>query len=183
MNASLVADLVRRFALISLISVGGAGAVLPEVHRQLVGETGWLSAREFSDLFALAQAAPGPNVIAFSLFGWRLAGYAGLAAVTLATLAPAAAVALLVARFDRHPARARWAQRLRRSLAPLAIGFMLASGVLLAEGARLDGAGPLGIAATAGAAVFVIKSRRNPLYAVAASALAFVIAGRIGVIT
>ncbi|MCX7159333.1 MAG: chromate transporter, partial [Proteobacteria bacterium] len=61
--------LIADFAVLSLLSVGGAVSVLPEMHRSLVDVHGWMSGREFSDLFALAQAAPGPNVLVVSLFG------------------------------------------------------------------------------------------------------------------
>ena len=44
--------LIADFAVLSLLSVGGAVSVLPEMHRSLVDVHGWMSGREFSDLFA-----------------------------------------------------------------------------------------------------------------------------------
>src|SRR5260221_14738732 len=52
---------------LSLIAVGGAITVLPEMHRGVVEVHGWMSGAQFADLFALAQAAPGPNILVVSL--------------------------------------------------------------------------------------------------------------------
>ncbi len=177
MKDDLLASLFWRFAAISLVSVGGATAVLPEVHRQLVEETGWLSARRFADLFALAQTAPGPNVIAFSLFGWELAGLAGLAVVTVAALAPAGLLAFAVSRALGRAAQSVWIARLKAALTPLAIGLMLASGFLLTQAA---GRNLPALIVTVAAAALVIFTRANPLIAIAGGAGAFVAAARLG---
>src|SRR5258706_13600256 len=62
------------FSLLSLIAVGGAITVIPEMHRSVVEVHGWMSGAQFADLFALAQAAPGPNILVVSLIGWKVAG-------------------------------------------------------------------------------------------------------------
>lgn len=179
MKDDLLTSLFLRFAIISLISVGGATAVLPEVHRQLVQETGWLSAREFADLFALAQTAPGPNVIAFSLFGWKIAGLPGLAVVTLAALGPACLLAFAASRVMAQGARFAWVGPLKSALAPLAVGLMLASGFLLARAADRD---LLALAVTVAAAALVVFTRANPLAAIAGGAGIFVAAARLGLV-
>lgn len=179
MKDDLLTSLFLRFAIVSLISVGGATAVLPEVHRQLVQETGWLSAREFADLFALAQTAPGPNVIAFSLFGWRLAGLAGLAVVTVAALGPACLVAFAASRVLARRARSAWVGLLKSALAPLAVGLMLASGFLLARAADRD---LLALAVTVASAALVVFTKANPLTAIAGGAGIFVAAARLGLV-
>ena len=72
--------------LLSLLAFGGANAIVPELHRQVVDVMGRMTDSEFTNLFALAQTAPGPNVMILSLVGWRLAGAAGLAVATAATV-------------------------------------------------------------------------------------------------
>lgn len=181
MKDGLLGELGLRFAGVSLLAVGGATAVLPEVHRQLVDETGLLSTREFADLFALAQTAPGPNVIAFSLFGWKLAGLPGLAVTTIAVLTPACLLALAASRIlsRRDGFVGLWLERLKAALVPLAIGLMLASGWLLAASADTHA---LAFAVTLGSAALVAFTRRNPLIAIAGGAAAFVVAGRLGIL-
>ena len=54
--------LVAQFAGLSLVAVGGINAVLPEMHRQTVELAHLLTDRQFAELFAIAQAAPGPHM-------------------------------------------------------------------------------------------------------------------------
>lgn len=165
-----------RFCGVSLLAVGGATAALPEAHRQLVGELGWLTDAQFSQNFAIAQTSPGPNVIVFSLFGWTLAGLPGLFAATLGILGPSSLLAYGLARALDH-SRGAFLPRLKRALTPLAIGLMAANGLLLAQGAD---SGFLTAAITLGATAFVALSPKSPLWAMAAAAVLAVVAGRFG---
>jgi chromate transporter len=173
----LLTQIFLRFAGISLLAVGGAVAALPEAQRQLVTELHWLSPEQFAQSFAIAQASPGPNVIVFSLFGWRLAGLAGLLAATLGMLGPSSLLAFALARVMRRAGEAPWLARLKKALTPLAIGLMAASGYLLARAADSN---PFALLVTVGAAAFVAFSSRSPLWAMAAGALLAVAAGRAG---
>ena len=56
-------DLLGCFVTLSLLSVGGAITTVPEMHRYLVAQNPWLTDSQFSASIALAQAAPGPNVL------------------------------------------------------------------------------------------------------------------------
>ncbi|MBX5493560.1 MAG: chromate transporter, partial [Chloroflexi bacterium] len=76
MTARVLLDLILVFAPLSLVAVGGVMVVLPDIHRQVVEVHGWLTDAQFADLFALARAAPGPNVLLVSLIGWQAAGWA-----------------------------------------------------------------------------------------------------------
>jgi chromate transporter len=177
MKDDLLGAIFLRFAGISLLAVGGAMAVLPEAHRQIVGEAHWLTDAQFAENFAIAQTAPGPNVIVFSLFGWTLAGFPGLVAATLGILAPASLLAFGAARLVRQAGEAPWLVRLKKALAPLAIGLMAANGYLLALAAD---SGAFALALTLGTTVFVAVSQRSPLWAMGAGALLAVFAGRAG---
>ena len=67
-----------QFAVLSLFAIGGASTVVPEMQRQMVELRGWLSDRQFSELYAIAQATPGPNVMFVALLGHFIAGAPGL---------------------------------------------------------------------------------------------------------
>ena len=69
--------LFTHFLSLSLLAVGGAIATAPDMHRYLVGARGWLSDGQFSTSIALAQAAPGPNVLFVGLVGWNVGLNAG----------------------------------------------------------------------------------------------------------
>ncbi len=47
------------FTQLSVLVFGGGNAILPEMQHQVVNIHHWMSAEQFSSLFAMAQAAPG----------------------------------------------------------------------------------------------------------------------------
>lgn len=165
------------FALLSLVAVGGANAVLPDMQRQVVGTLHWMSNAEFARAFAIAQTAPGPNIMIASVIGWRVAGWTGLLVATLAIVAPAALIAFGVGRLFSRVSEAPWFPTVRDGLAPVPVGLMLASGVVLA---RASDAGALSLALTGVGALFVVATRRNPLWILVAGALFGILAGRLG---
>jgi chromate transporter len=177
MKDDLLLQIFLRFAGISLLAVGGATAALPEAQRQIVGELHWLTGAEFAETFAIAQTSPGPNVIVFSLFGWRLAGLAGLLAATLGIVGPSSLLAFGAARTMRRAGEAVWLARLKKALIPLAIGLMAANGYLLARGAD---SGVVATLITLSSAAFVALSPRSPLWAMLAAAILAVVASRSG---
>ncbi|MFM8864874.1 MAG: chromate transporter [Limnohabitans sp.] len=65
-------SLFQHFATLSLLAVGGAITTAPDMHRYLVDQTGWLSERQFTSSIALAQSAPGPNILFVALMGWNI---------------------------------------------------------------------------------------------------------------
>jgi len=76
--------LFGHFLLLSLLSVGGAISAAGDMHRYLVVEHGWLNDADFTTSIALAQAAPGPNVLFVAVLGWNAAGPPGaLVAITV----------------------------------------------------------------------------------------------------
>ena len=169
MNPVLV-KMAATFAALSLASIGGANAVLPELHRQVVDVLGWMDDTTFANLFALSQAAPGPNILLVSLIGWQTAGISGLLVATAAIMLPSSVLALIAGRVvtrwsDTPPIRV-----LKAGLVPVAVavGLILASGVVMAEVADTHLLDYLSSAATAAVVVF---SRRNPLWAFAAAAI------------
>jgi chromate transporter len=165
----LLWQIAGTFASLSLVAVGGANAVIPEIHRQVVEVHGWMSDMAFANLFAIAQAAPGPNVLVVSLIGWKVAGWAGLAVATAAMILPASLLAFAAGRLLTRFAGASWVQNVQSGLIPVAVGLILASGVVMGRAADH---GPLTIAITAGTALFVFLSDHNPLWALGVGTLA-----------
>jgi chromate transporter len=124
-------QLVTVLAPLSLVAVGGGNSVLPDIHRQVVTVHGWMTDTEFADAFTLAQTVPGPNLLVVSLIGWHVAGLAGAAVSTLAIIGPSSLLALVVSRGLASQRAAFWRKRLQVGLAPMTIGLVLASGVVL----------------------------------------------------
>jgi chromate transporter len=126
------------FLLLGCVSIGGLSTVMPDMHRYMVEELGMVTAREFADLYALAQAAPGPNALWVTLLGLHAAGGWGAAATTLGVLIPATSFSFLASVLHAKHADSRAALALRRGLAPIALGFMLASCWLLLNSVAHD---------------------------------------------
>jgi chromate transporter len=172
-NLALLLQLALTFAPLSLVAVGGAAAVLPDIHRQVVEAHGWMSDNAFLDLFAVAQAAPGPNVMVVSLIGWQVAGVPGFLVATAAMCGPPSLLALGLARLRARLAGAAWLRTAQAGLVPIAIGLALSSGVVLAQAAH---SGWLTAALTLGTTLFVWLTRWSPLWALAMGAVAGMVA-------
>ena len=89
MSVSTVLQLCLLFGSASLMSIGGGNSVVPEIELQAVGTYHWLTQGQFADLFALAQAAPGPSILLVTLVGYSVAGIAGAVVATTAMVVPA----------------------------------------------------------------------------------------------
>jgi chromate transporter len=157
------------FGTASLLSVGGGNSVVPEIQLRAVDTYHWLSAVQFGDLFAIAQAAPGPSMLLVTLVGYKAAGVVGALLATVAMILPAGVVVHLVARFWQSSSGARWHLAMERGLAPVAIGLVAASGAIIA---RTTEHSPAQLALTAAATLVLCATKLNPLFLVAAAGLA-----------
>lgn len=164
MKDDLFWPLVRTFAAISMVSIGGATAITPEIHRRVVEQAHWMNDATFANLFAISQAAPGPNFLIISLIGWHIDGPTGLAATTLAALIPSCLLAFAAGRMVKRVAHTRWFAILQAALVPVTVGLLLASGVVMAR-AAVDGV--LLALVAAAAAILVFTTNRSPLWALA----------------
>lgn len=167
MNGRLLWQIAVTFASLSLVSVGGVNAVLPGMHRRVVEVLGWMNDATFANLFALSQAAPGPNTLVVALIGWHICGLAGMVVAMLSFMVPTSILAIAVGRLV-HRRDSSWLGPTRDGLVPIAIGLTLAGGVVIAKAADR---GLLSVAITLGAALFVVATDRNPVWAVATGAL------------
>lgn len=121
------------FTQLSLLAFGGGNAILPEMQHQVVTVHQWMSAEQFSSLFAMAQAAPGPNMMIVPLVGWHVAGPAGLLVTSLAKFGPSSIITIYALkfweRFKANPLRARF----EKALKPITVGLVLVSAWMIAD--------------------------------------------------
>ena len=161
------------FALLSVVSVGGIPSVMPEMQRLVVDVQGWMTAAEYTQLFAIGQAAPGPNVLVTALLGWKVAGIAGGLVALGAFCGPAGILAYSIGGFWDRMRDAPWRKVFQRALVPITVGFIVSGGYVLATPLGLNAASAL-IAGASAAALYL--TRLNPLWILAAGgALGFVL--------
>ena len=121
------------FSQLSILAFGGGNAILPEMQHQVVNLHHWMTAEQFSSLFAMAQAAPGPNMMIVPLIGWHVAGPAGLLVTSLAKFGPSSMITVYALKFWQrykdHPLRSRF----EKALKPITVGLVLVSAWMIAE--------------------------------------------------
>ena len=131
MNVPVLFELAQQFLTLSLLSIGGANAIIPEIHLRAVELEHWLTDTDFSEMFALSQAAPGPNVLIVSLIGWKAAGIAGALVAMLAMCGPSSLLTYHFARVWERFREAPLRIAIQTALAPVTVGLIVASGYVL----------------------------------------------------
>jgi chromate transporter len=155
------------FALLSFFAVGGALAVVPEMHRQAVEIGHWMTDRQFADLFAIAQAAPGPNVIIVTLIGYQAAGLAGALVATVAMCGPTCVATYFIGRVWDRFKDAPWRAAIQSGLVPVSVGLFAASALIIARAADQNW---LALAITLVTAAVTYATKVNPLWLFAVAA-------------
>jgi chromate transporter len=124
--------LFAHFLAMSMLAVGGALTTTPEIHRYLVEQRGWLSDTQFSASIALAQAAPGPNLLFVPVLGHAIAGLPGAVVALAGMLLPSTTLALFASRWGRKRRQTLGVRAFVAGMAPVTIGLLAAAGTVLA---------------------------------------------------
>jgi chromate transporter len=133
---------------LSLLAIGGAITTAPDMHRYLVSEQHWLSDSQFTTSVALAQAAPGPNVLFIALLGWNVGlnaaasagggvpawvyGVMGAAITMVGILLPSTTLTFAATRWAHKNRELRAVRAFKQGMAPIVIALLMATGWILA---------------------------------------------------
>ncbi len=156
------------FGQISIFAVGGTQPLLPEIQRQVVDVHHFMGRTEFAALFALAQAAPGPNMLVSTLIGWRVAGLPGAVAATGALIGPSSLLTYGAAGLWQRFRHAAWRRTVQAGLTPVTVGLLGAGAALLCASTTT---GLLTAGITLATAAVLVFTRVHPLWLLAAGAL------------
>ena len=86
------------FVRIGAFTIGGGYAMIPLIQREVVQVRKWMSPKEFIDMLALAQSAPGVIAINTAIFiGYKLKGVRGSIVTALGCALPSFVIILLIA--------------------------------------------------------------------------------------
>ncbi|MEO8656652.1 MAG: chromate transporter [Ramlibacter sp.] len=135
-------SLFLHYALLSLLTVGGAISAAPDMHRFLVDGRGWLTDPQFSASIAIAQAAPGPNVLFVALMGWNIGLNAGglptaalgMALAMAGIMIPSTTLAYFATRWGHENRGLRGVRAFKQGMTPIVIALLIATGWILATG-------------------------------------------------
>jgi len=127
--------LIRVFAYLSLLTVGGGMAAFPELEKLTVNVHGWLTFKQLIHLYSVGQMAPGPNMMMIVAIGQWAGGLLGAIVVLVAFFGPTALLALIVGRLWTKLEKWPWRESIQKGLAPVSIGLLLAGTLSMARGA------------------------------------------------
>lgn len=130
-----IGALVRVFAYLSLLTVGGGMAAFPEMKILTVDVHKWLTFPQLIHMYSIGQMAPGPNMMMIVAIGEWAGGVLGSVVVLLAFFGPTAILAYVVAKAWRKLEHWPWRTSIQQGLAPVSIGLLLAGCFSMAKGA------------------------------------------------
>lgn len=133
-------SLFLHYLSLSLLTIGGAMVTAPDMHRYLVQQNGWLTDTQFTASIAIAQAAPGPNILFVALLGWHVGVNAGslqwallgTALTMTGLLLPSSAMAYLAGRWAHRNRHLRVVRAFKMGLGPVVIASIIATGWIMA---------------------------------------------------
>lgn len=172
-------NLLLHYMMLSLLSIGGAVSTLPDMHRYLVDQNHWLSDAQFNASVAIAQAAPGPNVLFIALMGWNVglnagsiwAGLLGVLVTMTGILLPSTTLTYTAARWGHQNRDLRAVRAFKLGMSPIVIGLLIATGWIMAAAHRMPSQDwPIWLL-TAVCAIVVWRTKLHLLWLLAAGAL------------
>jgi len=170
-------NLFGHFLLLSMMSIGGAISTSSEMHRFLVEQHAWLTQDQFNAAIALAQAAPGPNVLFVALMGWHVgmnagslgAALFGVLVTMVGIMTPSTIITYTAARWGHRNRDLRAVRAFKQGMAPVVIALLLSTAWILGSPAGAAGWRLPLLAVAAG--VLIWRTRLHLLWVLAAGAL------------
>ena len=180
-------SLFLHYLSLSLLSIGGAITTAPDMHRFLVAEQHWLTDAQFTASLAIAQSAPGPNVLFVALLGWHvgmnaggaLTGLLGVFLTMLGILIPSTSLTYAAAQWGQRNRQRRAVRAFKQGMAPVVVALLLATSWILAASSSVPSSATSGYwvdnaplwLLTALVAVVVWRTRLHLLWLLAVGAV------------
>ena len=159
-----LASLFLKLSAFSLVAFGGINALLPTLYDLSVNQEHWINSQTFADYFAIAQAAPGPNLMTVTLIGWKVGGVIGAAIATLAIAWPSSIMIYFLQRSILGMRDIQKQKMIQAAAGALAVGLVLSA----AWGIALQiNTGTAAYLLTFGTIAITLFTRWHPLYLIA----------------
>jgi chromate transporter len=161
---STLTSLFLKLSAFSLVAFGGINALLPTLYDLSVNQEHWINGQTFADYFAIAQAAPGPNLMTVTLIGWNVGGVIGALVATLAIAWPSSIMIYFLQRSILGMRDIQMQKIIQAAAAILAVGLVLSAAWGIALQINNNIAAHL---LTLGTIVITLFTRWHPLYLIA----------------
>lgn len=156
------------FLSLSLFSLGGGNTLLSEYHYLSVSKYCWLTSSQFADIYALAEAAPGPSSMIVGLLGlgaaWKegpfwgvLSGFTAEAAILLPSTLVMVVACLSWNRMRDSP----WRIAFERAMGPITLGILFAVGLKILHTADTN---TPGVIVSVVVCILMLRTRISPLW-------------------
>ena len=131
-------ELIYRFFLTGLFSVGGGLATLPFLY-EMSNTTHWFSHADIADMIAVSESTPGAIGINMATYaGFKTAGVPGGICATVGLAAPSIIIILIIAQFLKKFRDSKAVNRVFYGLRPASIAMITAAGLNVARIALLN---------------------------------------------
>jgi chromate transporter len=170
-----VPALVRVFAYLSLLTIGGGMAAFPEMKVLVVGVHHWLDSDQLTHVYSTGQMSPGPNMMMVAEVGQIVAGLPGAIACALAFFVPTGILTFGVGRLWQRLDHWPWRASIQRGLGSVAIGLAVAG--LITFGKTAIG-GWVTVVLAGLTFLAVVYTKVNPVFFILGGAVVGVIALR-----
>ncbi|CAK6695157.1 chromate transporter [Synechococcus sp. CBW1107] len=163
------------FLSLSLFSLGGGNTLLNEYHHMAVEQYCWLSSRQFADIYAIAEASPGPSSMIVGLLGmgaavkegalWAL--LSGLVA-EISILLPSTVLMVVAALSWNRMRNSPWRVAFERGLGPITLGILFSVGLKIL---RISDHDTPAYAVSLVVCVLMLRTKISPLWFMAVAGL------------
>src|SRR5499427_2511607 len=133
-----LAELGAYFLKVGAFTIGGGLTMIAFIQEQVVGQFGWLTAREFVDGMALGQLTPGPVLMIAAYVGYKLAGIGGAVVAATAAFLPSFVIMLAILPALDRVRQLAWIKAAMKGMSPAVIGVLAVSLVRLSPAAVPD---------------------------------------------
>ena len=164
---SALISLFLKLMAFSAVAFGGINALLPALYDLSVSQEHWLDTQTFADYFAIAQAAPGPNLMTITLIGWHVSGVIGAVVATIAICLPSSIMIYFLQGYIANIRSPQKKMMIQFAAGALAVGLVLGSAWQIAMQINHTYAA---YALTFSTIMIIVFTKWHPLYLIALGA-------------
>ncbi len=131
-------QLFYTFFRIGTFTIGGGFAMIPLIKDEVVNKHKWLSEKDFIDMLAITQSAPGVIAINTAIFlGYKMRGIKGAIVTSLGAIVPSFVIILTIAMIFTELSDNATIERIFKGIRPAVVALILAPMISLSKAANI----------------------------------------------